>query len=601
MRIRATASATTRSNAVGTVELECTAHGLVVGLFGVGSFSEGYAPGALATGTQLVVPWARVKNPRADGDQLYLELDVPSLPHNRLTLTRFATGESVHPRELAKQRRIVQLGALGIGAVTSLVAAAVVPRVSATTTAGLALGAGLVSAIGILTVGFLLDRRLVGSAPSELAVREMFLAELEGYLPTLVRTPTAPLAPSRAKPLPDLAGFLPRTVGAIAVTLTAGIVTALLGGRHLLGSSSSDEARHARAAVFQQEQEEGTPELATREHASTARGVAPLGEPAVDAAGTGAPETEASAPSAANGAPPAPAGGTTLPATDLVATSRCVCERATSPLWNEPIPTLSVLLLEERKIQKKNHVRTSLEVAVVNNGRESLEEITVHVNFYEGQGKARELTKQKPLYFEGPLAPGQAIKWHTEQRGTEWAIEPPDLGEISPDGEGTAPAAAFRELLEAKNRPVRLHAARMLAFLGDPEAQKATLQLKDALRSAEAPYLRRLLDALAEIRVCNLSVSGSGAERRVEACVFNATDADRDQLGVQLIALDRPLTASRPLEQPPEILGDKKWPLPAALPAQSGVTVRVPIDLESIKATNAGAFEMSANRFDLLD
>ncbi len=596
MRIRATATATTRSNAVGTVELECTAHGLVVGLFGVGSFSEGYAPGALASGTQLVVPWARVQNPRADGDQLYLELDVPSLPHNRLTLTRFATGESIHPRELEKQRRVIQLGALGIGAVTSLVAAAVVPRVSATTTAALALGAGLVSAASILTLGFFIDRRLVGSAPSELAVRETFLAELESYLPTLVRTPTAPLAPTRAKPLPDLAGFLPRTVGAIAITLTAGIVTALLAGRHLLFSSPSREARQT--TTQDSSVSESAPLLAAREESVAAEGVAPLGEPATGEPTTGATEAK---PSGAADAAAAPAGDATAVATDLVASSRCVCERATSPLWNEPIPTLSVLLLDERKIQKKNHVRTNLEVAVVNNGRESLDEITVHVNFYEGQGKARELTKQKPLYFEGPLLPGQAIKWRTEARGTEWSIEPPDLGEISPDGEGTAPAATFRELLSAKNRPVRLHAARMLAFLGDSEAQKATLQLKDALRSAEAPYLRRLLDALAEIRVCNLSVSGSGAERRVEACVFNATDGDRDQLGVQLIALDRPLTASRPLEQPPTILGDKKWPLPAALPAQSGVTVRVPIDLESIKAPNAGAFEMSANRYDLLD
>ncbi len=597
MRIRATATATTRSNAVGTVELECTAHGLVVGLFGVGAFSEGYAPGALAHGTQLVVPWARVQNPRADGDQLYLELDVPSLPHNRLTLTRFATGESVHPRELAKQRRIVQLGAIGIGAVTSLVAAAVVPRVSASTTAALALGAGLLSAVGILMVGFLIDRRLVGSALPELTVREMFLAELEGYLPSLVRTPTAPLAPSRAKPLPNLAGFLPRTVGAVAITLTAGIVTALLGGRHLLDSSPAREAR--RAPTVESPDDEATPTLA-REEATAAQGIAPLGESGTDAPTTAAAAAEPGAPGAATGTNAAPAAAA-LPPSDLVALSRCACERATSPLWNEPIPTLSVLLLDERKIQKKNHTNTNLEVAVVNNGRESLKEITVHVNFFEGQGKARELTKQKPLYFEGPLLPGQAIKWRTEARGTEWSIQPPDLGEISPDGEGTAPAAAFRELLAAKNRPVRLHAARMLAFLGDPEAQKATLQLKDALRSAEAPYLRRLLDALAEIRVCNLTVTGSGPERKVEACVFNATDADRDQLGVQLVALDRSLAASRPLEQPPNILGDKKWPLPAALPAQSGVTVRVPIDLETINALNAGAFEMSANRFDLLD
>ncbi len=584
MRIRATASATTQSNAVGAVELECTAHGLVVGLFGVGSFSEGYAPGALASGTQLVVPWERVKTARAEGDQLYLELDVPSLPHDRLTLTRFSTGNDVHARELVKQRRILSLGALGLGTVSSLVAAAVVPRVSPGTTAALSLGAGALSALGVLAVGFAIDRRLVGTSVPEDSVRQAFLAELEGYLPSLVRSPTAPLAPAQKRPLPNLAGVLPRTVAAIAITLSAGIVTALLGFRHLL-APTSNEARSLRAITAPFEE-------SPQAELGPAGGIQPLGAPSVAAA-----EAESVAGATTPAQPPSPA----ALASDMTTAARCVCERAASPLWNEPIPTLSVLLIDERKVQRKNHVRTQLEVAVVNNGREPLEEITVHVSFFEGQGKQRELTKVQPLYFEGPLGPGRAIKWRTEARGTEWVIEPPALGEINPDGEGTAPAALFRELLSAKNRPVRLHAARMLAFLGDPEAQKATLQLKDALRSAEAPYLRRLLDALAEVRVCDLSVTGSGSERRVEACVYNATDTDRDQLGVQLFALDRPIAVSRPLEQPPTILGDKKWPLPTALPAQSGVTVRVPVNLEAIGAQSAGAFEMSANRFDLLD
>lgn len=584
MRIRATASATARSNAVGTVELECTAHGLVVGLFGVGSFSDGYAPAALATGAQIVVPWAALRTARADGDQVFLELDVPTLPHKRFTLTEFATGDTVHPRELRKQRLLLQLAALGVGALASLLAAAVVPRLEARSTASLTLGVGLAAALCVLATGYFFDRRLLGGSVPEHAVRAAFLGELEIHFPSLMRSPTAPLAPARQRPLPNLAGFLPRTAAAIAVTLTAGIITALLGGRHLLLPAPQAVTV---AALAPQEIADGAPE--------TSDVIEPLGQPA------GAVPERAAEGTTAEGAAAKAAPDPAASAGELRTLSRCVCERATSPLWSEPIPVLSVLLLDERKVQKRNHTRTSLEIAIVNNGRDSLRELTVHVSFFEGQGKEREQTKVRPLYFEGPLEPGQAIKWTTEARGTEWKIEPPNFGEISPDAEGTAPAAAFRELLSAKNRPVRLHAARMLAFLGDPEAQKATLQLKDALRSAEAAYLRRLQDALAAVRVCHLNVSGKGATRSVQACVYNSTDEDRDGLGVQLVALDKSLEVSRPLEQPPALLGDRKWPLPVALPAQSGAMISVPVDLEALGATQARAFEMSADRFDLLD
>ena len=45
MRVRCRATADYRSNAVGTVELECTAAGLSVTLAGVSSYRDGYAPG----------------------------------------------------------------------------------------------------------------------------------------------------------------------------------------------------------------------------------------------------------------------------------------------------------------------------------------------------------------------------------------------------------------------------------------------------------------------------------------------------------------------------------------------------------------------------
>ena len=52
MKVRAVAIASERSNAIGALELECTPHGLVIVNLGIGSFTEGYAPGALTSGTK---------------------------------------------------------------------------------------------------------------------------------------------------------------------------------------------------------------------------------------------------------------------------------------------------------------------------------------------------------------------------------------------------------------------------------------------------------------------------------------------------------------------------------------------------------------------
>ena len=60
MRFRATAKSSERSNAAGAVELECVPEGLRLVYQGVFALSDGYVPGALLTGSELLVPWPSV-------------------------------------------------------------------------------------------------------------------------------------------------------------------------------------------------------------------------------------------------------------------------------------------------------------------------------------------------------------------------------------------------------------------------------------------------------------------------------------------------------------------------------------------------------------
>ena len=112
MLVRATAIATDRSNAIGTVELQCTPHGLVIVYLGVGAFSEGYAPGALTMGTRVTVPWSEVYEARVEGDQLFLSLEPARTPHHLLTLVNFSTGDSTHPKEDTRQRLMIWISAV---------------------------------------------------------------------------------------------------------------------------------------------------------------------------------------------------------------------------------------------------------------------------------------------------------------------------------------------------------------------------------------------------------------------------------------------------------------------------------------------------------
>ena len=110
MRTRAVAVASERSNAIGSVELECTPLGLIIVYHGVGAFQEGYAPGALTSGTRVVVPWASVKESSLEGDRLFLHVDEALTPHHRLVLAGFSVGDPPDANEVARQRLLVRIG-----------------------------------------------------------------------------------------------------------------------------------------------------------------------------------------------------------------------------------------------------------------------------------------------------------------------------------------------------------------------------------------------------------------------------------------------------------------------------------------------------------
>jgi hypothetical protein len=578
MRVRATATGSSESNAIGQLELSCTPAGLLLGMYGVGAYSEGYATGALTMGTQFTVPYSAIKTARVVSDHLYLEFDAPGLPHDRLTLSRFSAGPGVPPLELKRRRLILHFTALSVAALACLAATILAPSHAGRHLAWGALGYGALAGSIILALGFSLDRGLFLQGPGEEQTREAFVSELSLHYPAVLRG-RAPITPKKTRPLPNLAALLPRTAATVGMTLAATILTALVMGQRVLMGDPPD-AVASRA--------EATAEFDLPAHDEPAE--APLAEEVEQPTAPSRPTGGLVSPSSVDA--PTPTGDT------LTVERRCLCDRATSQLWVAPIPRLSGVLIDKRAVQLKSYVRTEIQIAVVNNGDTPVDELTLHVQFYERRGGKRVPTKERPLYFEGPLRPGEAIKWKAKARGTEFEIIVPDLGILGPSGDGAASAAEFRELLRANHRPVRLHAARMLSYLGDEIARKAALDLKDAMRAAEAPYLRRILAATGQTRVCDLKVSDNNESATV--CVYNASDAEQQNVGVQLNSLDGLMNVDQPLADPPSLVASEKWALPESLAPLSGlfVSLRLPA---GFLGEEKSSLEALADRYDLLD
>jgi hypothetical protein len=579
MKVRAVAVASERSNAIGTVELECTPHGLSLVHLGVGAFSEDYAPGALTSGTRVLVPWSAVDEARLEGERLFLTFDPALSPHHRLLLGHFSRGRTAEPGTIKRQRAVVRAGSMAAALVFGLVGAELASRLVGLGPA-LAVGAGVMGACGVLLVGFFADRLLAfGGTPPD-AVRHEFERELDTYLPGLARTDAPPPRKFRRITLSELQGLLPRTTFAIVVTLTASGLAAVLVAHWTL----HDEARASALAEPRQPVTRAAPIAAVAEEDSALP-----------------PRPKAPPPAARKPVPSATKGPGVAPG------DPCRCVRGDSLLWADPIPRLSVLYLKQRvrpgrgsphheSVRKKY---LDLDVAVVNNGNANIDEVTLVVLFYnaDADGKRREQVASRPLFFEGPLLPGQAIKWSTDAEGTEVEVQAPALGSLGPEGEALAPTDRFAELLEANNRPVRMHGAMMLAYLGDPRAREGILKLREALREDEAPYLDRLLAATSDVRVCRLAVQPEAGGRSVRGCLFNAAAEAKKDLGVKLRGLDAPVVSGTPVGAPPNLLVEQVLEVPGELPTQTGFafSARVPAE-----GGSPVVWEAVADRVDLL-
>lgn len=580
MRVRATATGSSQSNAIGQLELSCTPGGLSLGFYGIGAYAEGYATGALTMGTRFVVPYCGIVAARVVDDALHLQLEAPGLPHNRLVLSGFTPGPGVPPLELRRRRLILHFAALSVGALACLAATILAPSYGSEGLAWGALGYGALAASMILALGFSFDRGLLQRGPDQAETREAFLSELALHYPNIQRGGSVP-APKKQPTIPNWGAFLPRTAATIGLTLAATVLTGLVFGQRLFMNGARDTlvASQVPTTPTVTDTDPSTPTIA-RPSALTAPpttlpsdGLSPPKDP-IDRPAEGSQD-------------------------GLTIERRCLCDRAHSQLWDQPIPRLSGLLIERRAIQLKNYVRTEAQVGVVNNGDTPVNELTLHVQFYERRGEKRVPTKERPLYFEGPLNPGEAIKWKAEARGTEFEIIVPDLGALGPNGDGAANATAFRELLRANHRPVRLHAARMLAYLGDDLARKAALDLKDAMRAAEAPYLRRILGATGNTVVCDLEVNKSESAS-ASVCIYNAADSELTNVGVQLNYLEGRMNVDQPLENPPSVLAWQKWVVAEQLGPQTGMMVTVPLP-PSFELLPKTSVEAIADRYDLLD
>src|SRR4051812_40040335 len=166
MRFRATAKSSERSNAAGAVELECAAQGLLLGYRGVFALTEGYVPGAVATGADLMVPWTSVTQTALEGDELFVEVDASITPLNRLCLIGFTAGdEELPPEESRRRRLVVRIASLGLAMSAALAAFAGARGAGAAPSLSLAISAAVLTALaGLAGWGF--GGRVLGPPPS---------------------------------------------------------------------------------------------------------------------------------------------------------------------------------------------------------------------------------------------------------------------------------------------------------------------------------------------------------------------------------------------------------------------------------------------------
>ncbi len=581
MRVRAIAIASESSNTVGTVELECTERGLSLTFIDAARVSAEGVPIAYERWQQIWIDWPSVRHARRRGAALALEFELPSSGVQQCLLVHFSSGHDVTLQELQQRRLLLRLWTIGVSVVLASAIALAAPRYSPTIGPLMGLVAGVAFAAILITVGARAERFLTDGGRQSEMLGEVFVNDLLGYVPNIPRDPL--VASVKHFSFPRFDGILPRTTLAISLTLAGALLAALIMFRWIATArdDSLDEASQsftgaARSAMVQ------------KTEPAEASAIAPI------AAASKQPADQIQ--------PPALSPEPTATAGVARTTGPCECQRSDSLLWSHPLPRLSLIVLSSRRYKRHEHEHVELEFAAINNSDRDIAELTSMAEFFQQDPPPSSKlvsVSTRAVYYQGPLHPGEAIKWHVDAEGSTFRLHPasengaPITGSLEDNGSNAAPTDAIAKLLKAHNRPVRLHGAMLLAFLRDPRAREATVELGDSLRESESSYLRRLLEALSDLRLCQVQVAGNGNQRRVLACVFNTTDAPRTPVEVIIRALDATVSTADPVGDPPEILAEKSAVLPVSIPAKAGVFAQIDVDFSGVERTPA-AFETIA-------
>ena len=480
LSVGALAIASSDANAIGAVRLTLLPRRLEVELLAATSYRETFVPGPLTELARFAVPYTAVRGFVRREEGLVLSLDpLVAAPHTRFHLVHFTdlpleALASVHKRR-AWLRALAWLAPLPLAAL----AAFLTPEALA---AGV-VGRGALGLAVLFIAGFLLRlaaRTATFGGPSSARLLRTFerrLAERVGLRPAIVHE-TDPFEVPEPEPTRTIA--LPR-IPMLPLLLGAGTVAAFalaLAGYKALSKLPPPAPGPA-----------------------AEKGLAVMTEP-------GALVLE-----------PAPRG------------ESCTCQRTDSPLWRGGIPTLSVIPIAKHPrpgdpfgvvapdLDRKKVPRYDFDVAVVNNSSEPIVDTKLVLTFAR-RNKAGERTNvtDRGLFFEGELGPGRSVKWSVKAPGSELKIDVSESGMLG-GKVAPAPADAFRRLLSSSKPAIRLHAATMLAWLGDPAALEVARGLGE-LGGGEEAFRRRVIRAASPLRVCDVSYEENGT---LNACVFNAS------------------------------------------------------------------------------
>jgi hypothetical protein len=567
MRVRAVAAPGPESNAIGPLELACTAQGLFVTYLGVGAYREGYAPAAVTVGTSLLVPWPAVQDVRLNRDHLFLAVDPQVTPHNKLALVNFTSGDNADATESKRRKLLIRLCVVVVPLCLGAAVAGLLPRLVHTVGFASASLFGAAFAVALASLAYGFTRVWLPEPRSSEEVLQEFVGLIRRFRPVPVggnATQTPPTV-EQAFDWNEVIARLPRSTLAVFITLTATGIAFLLTVARFTSQPNAPSGYIPSQTANGPTRTPAPPQAAVRQEAPE-------------------PERTSTAPTDVN-----PTTVTPAPVVENAPNGpSCECKRADSVLWSNGFPKLTTLLITQTTNQHKDHSHLEIDLAAINNSNESIPEINLMVQFYEDQGRTS--NKERPLHYGSPLAPGRAVKWTVEARGTSFTVRHAKSDFLAPP-RAYASANDFVDLLNANHRPVRLHGAMMLAFLGDARAKGGAVKLQEALRESEQPYLERVLQTQGDAVSCDWRASAEGRMRTVSACVYNQSAQPlRSQL-LRVRGIDRPFDHRSPVAPPPSIVVEKTWPLAGELAPKTGMIAQFELDTDNPDGKVPSGFE----------